>query len=56
MRGVSQINVPSTLLSQVDSCIGGKVGINFGGVKNLVGAFSSPKAIIIDTQTRVSSI
>ncbi len=48
MRGVDFYNVPTTVLSQVDSSIGGKVAINFGGVKNIVGAFYQPKAVIID--------
>ena len=48
MRGVDFYNVPTTLLSQVDSSIGGKTGVDFGGVKNVVGAFYMPKAVIID--------
>ena len=48
MRGIDFYNVPTTLLSQVDSSIGGKTGVDFGGVKNLVGAFYMPKAVIID--------
>ena len=48
MRGIDFYNIPSTLLSQVDSSIGGKVAINFGGVKNIVGAFYQPKGVIID--------
>lgn len=48
MRGIDFYNIPTTLLSQVDSSIGGKVAINFGGVKNIVGAFYQPKRIIID--------
>lgn len=50
MRGVDFYNIPTTLLSQVDSSIGGKTAINLGGVKNIVGAFYQPKAVIIDTQ------
>ena len=48
MRGVDFYNVPTTLLSQVDSSIGGKTAINFGGVKNNIGAFYMPKKVIID--------
>ena len=51
MRGIDFYNVPTTVLSQVDSSIGGKVAINFGGVKNIVGAFYQPKAVLIDTET-----
>lgn len=49
MRGISFYNIPTTLLSQVDSSIGGKTAIDFLGYKNLVGAFFQPKAVIIDT-------
>ena len=48
MRGVDFYNIPTTLLSQVDSSIGGKTAIDFGGYKNMVGAFYQPKAVIID--------
>ena len=48
MRGVDFYNVPTTLLSQIDSSIGGKTAINFGGVKNSVGAFHQPKKVLID--------
>lgn len=48
MRGVDFYNIPTTLLSQVDSSIGGKCAVNFGGVKNIVGAFYQPKGVIID--------
>lgn len=48
MRGIDFYNVPTTLLSQVDSSIGGKTAIDFCGYKNLVGAFYQPKAVIID--------
>ncbi len=51
MRGIDFYNVPTTLLSQVDSSIGGKTAINFEGVKNIVGSFSQPKAVLIDTDT-----
>ncbi len=48
MRGVDFYNIPTTLLSQVDSSIGGKVAIDFDGYKNIVGAFYQPKKVIID--------
>ena len=51
MRGVDFYNIPTTVLSQVDSSIGGKVAIDFCGVKNIVGAFYPPKAVIIDADT-----
>lgn len=50
MRGVDFYNIPTTLLSQIDSSIGGKTAINFGGVKNIVGAFYQPKKVIIDPE------
>ncbi len=51
MRGVDFYNIPTTVLSQVDSSIGGKVAIDFEGYKNIVGAFYPPKAVIIDSNT-----
>jgi len=48
MRGIDFYNIPTTLLSQLDSSIGGKVAIDFNGVKNIVGAFYQPKKVIID--------
>ena len=51
MRGVDFYNIPTTVLSQVDSSIGGKVAIDFEGYKNIVGAFYPPKAVIIDPET-----
>ena len=51
MRGIDFYNVPTTLLSQVDSSIGGKTAVNLGGIKNPVGAFWQPKAVLIDPET-----
>ena len=48
MRGIVFYNIPTTLLSQVDSSIGGKTAIDFGSVKNIIGAFYQPKKVIID--------
>ncbi len=48
MRGVDFINCPTTTLSQIDSSIGGKVGINFSETKNIVGAFHQPRLVLID--------
>lgn len=50
MRGIDFYNIPTTLLSQIDSSIGGKTAINLGGVKNIVGAFYQPKRVIIDPE------
>lgn len=51
MRGISFIQIPTTTLSQIDSSIGGKVAINFHGVKNILGAFYQPKMVLIDPDT-----
>lgn len=48
MRGIDFYNVPTTLLSQVDSSIGGKVAVDFHGMKNIIGAFKQPKMVLID--------
>jgi 3-dehydroquinate synthase len=50
-RGVSFVQVPTTLLSQVDSSVGGKTGVNHPGGKNLIGAFHQPTAVLADTRT-----
>ena len=50
-RGLSYINIPTTLLSQVDSSIGGKTGINTKNGKNLIGTFYQPKAVLISLNT-----
>ena len=51
MRGIDFYNIPTTLLSQVDSSIGGKTAVNLGGVKNAVGNFKRPKCVLVDTDT-----
>lgn len=48
MRGVDFYNIPTTLLSQIDSSVGGKTAVNFDGVKNAVGSFYFPKKVLID--------
>lgn len=50
MRGVRLIQVPTTVLSQVDSSVGGKTGINHGGGKNLIGAFHQPMGVVMAQQ------
>ena len=49
MRGIDFINVPTTLLSQVDASVGGKLGVDFNNLKNLIGIFKEPSCVIIDT-------
>lgn len=54
LRGVAFIQVPTTLLAQVDSSVGGKTGVNHPGGKNFIGAFHQPKCVLIDTATLAS--
>lgn len=51
LRGIDFVQVPTTLLAQVDSSVGGKTAVNINGGKNLVGAFKQPKLVIADTDT-----
>lgn len=51
MRGIDFVQIPTSLLAMVDASVGGKTGINHAGVKNLVGAFNQPQAVIVDIRT-----
>jgi 3-dehydroquinate synthase len=54
LRGIPVVQIPTTLLAQIDSSVGGKTGINLAEGKNLVGAFHQPAAVVIDTETLLS--
>lgn len=49
-RGLDFVNIPTTLLSQVDASVGGKTGFNFNGLKNEIGVINQPKTVLIDTR------
>ncbi len=51
MRGIKFYNIPTTVLSQVDSSVGGKTAIDFGGYKNIIGSFYQPDGVLIDAET-----
>ena len=51
MRGISFVQVPTTLLAQVDSSVGGKTGVDFNGNKNMIGAFYQPDFVFINSET-----
>lgn len=51
MRGIEFLNIPTTLLAQVDASIGGKTGIDFQGIKNSIGTFKDPIGVVIDVGT-----
>lgn len=50
MRGVAFVQIPTTLLAQVDASVGGKLGVDFRGLKNHIGLFQLPERVIVDTQ------
>jgi 3-dehydroquinate synthase len=54
LRGISLVQMPTTLLSQIDSSVGGKTGINLPFGKNMVGSFNQPPLVVIDTETLVT--
>lgn len=54
LRGVSFIQVPTTLLAQIDASVGGKTGVNLAAGKNLVGVFHQPRLVLVDTNTLVT--
>lgn len=48
MRGIDFVQIPTTLLSQVDASVGGKLGVDFKGLKNYIGLFKNPQAVLVD--------
>jgi 3-dehydroquinate synthase len=50
LRGIPYVSIPTTLLAQVDSCIGGKTGVNSGAGKNMIGSFHHPAVVVVDTE------
>ena len=54
MRGIALLQIPTTLLAQVDAAVGGKTGVNHASGKNLLGAFHQPRAVLADTETLAS--
>ncbi|PID60705.1 MAG: 3-dehydroquinate synthase [Ignavibacteriae bacterium] len=50
MRGIKYVQIPTTLLAAVDSSVGGKTGLNFNGIKNIVGSFYQPEFVLVDTK------
>lgn len=53
-RGIPYVQIPTTIVSQVDSSVGGKTGVNAAGGKNLIGSFHQPRLVLADTNTLVS--
>jgi 3-dehydroquinate synthase len=51
LRGIDFLQIPTTILAQVDASVGGKTGINFNGIKNYIGAFQQPIGVVIDVNT-----
>ncbi len=51
LRGIDFLQIPTTLLSMIDSSVGGKTGVNSSFGKNLIGSFYQPKGVLIDTET-----
>ena len=49
-RGINFINIPTTLLAMVDASVGGKTGVNFGGLKNEIGVFSEADVVLLNTE------
>lgn len=51
LRGIPIVQIPTTLLAQIDASVGGKTGVNMAGGKNLIGSFHPPRAVVIDIET-----